>query len=222
MSILEILGISDESDQTSAPAHKVVTGEIISFTPDVALVKLSDSSEAILPISEYFPDQKFQVGVRFQMLLLNGASRPVCSVVRPELVEALYAGVVPEMRTGLVRIMSVARSAGVRSKVAVAITSDSPVDPVAALIGKDANRVNLVRSLLGGERIDIVAWHIDPEVYLVNALAPARVSRVEVTDRGATVYAPSHQMSAAVGAGGLNSQLAGQLLGLPVVVVPER
>lgn len=222
MSILEILGISDDNDQTASPDHTVVTGTITSFSPDVAMVSLPDGSEAILPVSEFFPDRKFTAGLRMPMLLLTGSARPVCSVARPELVEALYAGVVPELRSGLVRIMSVARSAGQRSKVAVALTSDSPVDPVAAMIGRDANRVTLVRNLLGGERIDVIAWHTDPATYLINALAPARVARVEVTDRGATVYAPSHQMSAAVGSSGLNSQLAGQLIGLPVVVVPDR
>jgi N utilization substance protein A len=219
--VLETLGISIGNDIQATPDPVVVTGTITSASSDVALVSLPDGREAIMPVSEFFPNRRWVNGETLQMLLMESPGRPVCSVVRPELVEAIYDGVVPELRTGQVRIMSVARAAGVRSKVAVAATSDAPTDPVAAMIGRDANRVNLVRSLLGGERVDIVAWHADPETYLINALAPARVTRVEVTDRGATVHAPSHQMSAAVGYAGLNSQLAGQLLGLPVIVVAD-
>ena len=116
--------------------------------------------------------------------------------------------------------MSIARAAGLRSKVAVASTGGT-ADPVAAMIGRDANRVKLVSQLLEGERIDIVAWSPVTETYLKNALAPAKVSRVQVTERGATAFAPAHQMSAAVGSSGLNSQLAGQLIGLPVIVAVD-
>jgi len=217
-SVLETLGLDD----VVAPSEPtVVTATITSVTPDVAMVVTSDAREAIMPISEWYPNRRWRVGDTHQMLLLDGGSHPVASVVRPELVEAIYHGLVPELLTGQVRIMSVARAAGVRSKVAVASTGGT-VDPVAAMIGRDANRVRLVGQLLEGERIDIVAWNPDPAVFLANALAPARISRVEISERSATAYAPAHQMSAAVGQQGLNSQLAGHLLGLPVVVAQDK
>ena len=218
-SLLETLGItSDPSTPVTEPI--VVTATITSVSPDVALVVTADAREAVLPISEWYPNRRWQVGDVHQMLLMETTGRPVVSTVRPELVEALYHGLVPELLSGQVRIMSIARSAGLRSKVAVASTGGT-ADPVAAMIGREANRVKLISSLLEGERIDIVAWSPDTQVYLKNALAPARVSRVVITDRGATAFAPAHQMSAAVGSAGLNSQLAGQLIGLPVVVAVE-
>jgi len=75
--------------------------------------------------------------------------------------------------------------------------------------------------LLLGERIDVVSWHPDQSDFLRSALAPASINRVEITEDEARAYAPGHQMSAAVGGSGLNSQLAGQLVGLRVTVIPD-
>jgi N utilization substance protein A len=72
-----------------------------------------------------------------------------------------------------------------------------------------------------GERLDVVAWHPDKAEFLRAALAPAAVTRIEIDTEEARAYAPAHQMSAAVGGAGLNSQLAGQLVGLRVTVVPD-
>jgi N utilization substance protein A len=217
-SVLETLGI--DLDQPLTPEPTVVTATFTSTTPDVAVVITHDGVEAIVPISEWYPNRRWAVGDTYQMLLLDQAPRPIASAVRPELVEAVYDGLVPELVAGTVRIMSVARAAGLRTKIAVAATASTTADPVAAMIGRDANRVRLVGALLY-ERIDVIAWHPDPEVYLANALAPAKVTRVEITETGARAFTPSHQMSAAVGHQGLNSQLAGQLLGIPVTVVAE-
>jgi N utilization substance protein A len=130
----------------------------------------------------------------------------------------LLDGYVPEVRAGLVRIMGVARAPGVRTKVAVAAT-DANVDPVASCVGRSANRVRAIGQLLGGERVDIIPWHPDTAKLLANALAPAAVSRIEIHNDKAVAVAPAHQMSAAVGGGGLNAALAGQLVNLKVFVV---
>lgn len=207
--ILGLLGFADPS------TIRVVTATIRSATGDVAMVETRDGITAMLPASEYFPSSPFVVGSEHQLLLMDHSPTPICSAVRPELISAIYAGFTPELRSGAVRIVSVARAAGVRSKVAVAAT-ETGVDPVAALVGREANRVRGVGALLAGERLDIVPFHPDPAIYLTNALAPAAVTRVEISGETAVAFAPPHQMSAAVGAGGLNSQLAGQLLGLQV------
>lgn len=209
-SILETLGLE------ALPETRVVTGIITAATPDVATVTTRDGSSALLPSSEFYPGQPLEVGRQYYLLRIPGPA-PMLSVVRPELISALYAGVTPELRTGIVRIISIARAPGSRSKVAVASTR-ADVDPVSALVGRNANRVRAISALLGGERIDVIPYHRVPETYLANALAPATVERVVIDGDSATVYAPSHQMSAAVGHGGLNSQLAGQLLGVSVRV----
>jgi N utilization substance protein A len=173
---------------------------------------------ALVPLSEIPSSIKPLVGVKFMVSVIAPAARPVCSASRPDLVAALYAGIAPEVRSGVVRIMNVARVSGVRSKVAVAATRTT-VDPVAALIGRDANRVLYISRMLGGERIDVVPFNEDLAIFAKNAMAPAAVDSVEVDPSGKVlVYVQPHQMPAAVGGGGLNSHLAGELLGYPVEV----
>jgi N utilization substance protein A len=215
--VLEALGIdvADVLDPT------VLLGTISQVSADAARMTFADGTQAMMPISEFYPQRTWHVGEKYHVLTFERDGRRMASTVLPELVEALYAGPVPEIRHGVVRVMSVARAAGERTKIAVALTTEGTIDPVAAMIGREANRVTLVREALDGERVDVIAWHADPAVYLANALAPARVTSVEIDENVATVYAPAHQMSAAVGHGGLNSQLAGQLLGLSVTVVAD-
>lgn len=202
----------------------VVRGTVRTAHGDVARVDVRGprgTRAALLPASEWPAARPLRPGDTHTFLVLPGP-RPTVSATTPELVRALFAGVSPEVRTGRVRIMAVARAAGIRSKVAVAATV-ADLDPVAPLVGPRANRVRAVAAALGGERIDVVAWHPDRERYLVAALAPAAVTRVVFDDAIglATAFAPVHQMAAAVGAGGLNSALAGQLVGTKVVVEPD-
>jgi N utilization substance protein A len=223
-SVMAALGLAGSEEEASAVA--VVTGTIDVASADVAMVKVravgAKPYEAIMPVTEFPANKRWAQGETYQLLQLGSGNRPVVSATRPELVEALFDGVSPEVRAGQVRIMGVARAAGVRSKVAVAATEPG-VDPVASLVGRGANRVKAVAVSLGGERIDVVAWHPDRETFLRNALAPAAVSEIHIDEdaREATAAAPAHQMSAAVGGGGLNSALAGQLVGLRVTIVPE-
>jgi N utilization substance protein A len=196
---------------------KVVTATVTSATPDVATLRTAAGVEAYLPVTEFYPNRRWAVGERYQLLQVHGGPRPQLSAVRPELITALLEGLSPEVRDGSVRVMAVARAAGVRAKVAVAATQEG-VDAVAACVGRGANRVKALASLLAGERVDVIAWHADRETYLRNALAPAAVERVRFEGTKAIATAPAHMMSAAVGGSGLNSMLAGQLTGYTVVI----
>jgi N utilization substance protein A len=178
---------------------------------------LKDGRQAVLPQSEAPSTLKLTPGSSFPVVFMVDSDRPVCTASTPDLVAALYAGIAPEVRTGAVRIMNVSRLPGVRSKVAVAATQDG-LDPVAALVGRDANRVSYVARLLGGERIDVVPFNDDLTVFAKNAMAPAVVESVEFQDGKAIVFVLPHQMPAAVGGSGLNSHLAGELIGFPVEV----
>ena len=219
--ILADLGLT-----TTAPAFetRVVRAKVTQASQDVALLSVlaTPSYEAVMPVTEFYPGRSF---VKDEVLVLEQLSappRPLLSAIRPELVALLIDGVVPEVRAGLVRIMGVARAAGERTKLAVAPT-ESGVDPVAACVGRGANRIRSISEQLGGERVDVISWHPDTETYLRNALAPAGVGRIVIDAAAAKAIAvaPAHQMSAAVGGGGLNAALAGQLVGLRVVVVAE-
>jgi N utilization substance protein A len=206
---------------------RVVTATVVRANADSALLSFATVDgevTAMMPITEFLPGHRWAVGERYVALQVEGGSTraetglpPLLSATRPELVEALFAGVSPEVRDGSVRLMSIARRPGLRTKVAVAAT-EKDVDPIAACVGRQHNRVDAVRAALGGEQVDVVSWHPDRAEFLKNALQPAAVSSVTIDEdaKTALAVAPGHQMSAAVGGGGLNSALAGQLLGLTV------
>lgn len=209
-------------------AGRVVTATVTLANADSALLRFDTPAGPVtgeMPITEFAPGRRFEVGERvvaLQVEPLGDGGRPLLSMVRPELVTALLAGTSPEVREGKVRVMGVARRAGVRTKIAVAATAEG-VDPIAACVGRQHNRVDMIKAALGGEQVDIIAWHPDRAEFLRNALQPAAVTDVVIDEaaRTATATAPGHQMSAAVGGGGMNSALAGQLLGgLLVRIVP--
>jgi N utilization substance protein A len=217
--IMAALGLSGQEEFEP----RVVTARVVSATPDVALLRSVNvgkhkGTDLVLPVTEWYPNSAFVANDTVTVLQLDRGPRSLASAARPELVEALFAGVSPEVRSGAVRIMGVARAVGVRCKVAVAATEPG-IDAKAALIGRAANRVKTVSAALNGERIEIVAWHPDQAEYLRSALAPAEVTDVVIEDGKATAKAPPHLMSAAVGGSGLNSQLAGQLVGVQVTIV---
>jgi N utilization substance protein A len=218
--IMAALGLTHE--EVFEP--RVVTAKVVSATDDVALLRTANvgnrkGQDLVLPVTEWYPNTPWHADDIVRVLQLNDGPRALASASRNEFVEALFAGVSPEVRSGAVRIMGVARSAGVRCKVAVAAT-ETGVDPKAALIGRNANRVKTVSAALRNERIEIVAWHPEPAEYLRSALAPAEITEVVIEDGKAIAKAPHHLMSAAVGGSGLNSQLAGQLVGVQVTIAP--
>ena len=208
---------------TTAGQHndaRVVVARITSATADVAAATTHDGASIIIPATEFPSAQPLRVG---QMIAghLTGtrtANSDILTCSRPELVPDLLDGVVPELRDGTVRIMGLARVLGVRTKISVAAT-EPDLDPVSIVVGKRANRVAAVAELLGGERIDVVGWAPDSHDWLRRALAPAEVGNISTVDGTTYVEAPAHLMSAAVGQGGLNSSLAGRIVGLRVQVV---
>lgn len=206
-----------------AQARRVVTARVLSATADVAVLRASEAVgkgfDAVMPRSEFYRDMHWEKGATYLLEQVGAMPRPVLSAVRDEFIELLLAGVSPEVRSGAVRVVAVAREPGTRAKIAVAATEPG-IDPVAACIGRDANRVRFLGRALCGERVDVIAWNPDTETYLRNALAPASVSELRVSGDQATAFVPQHQMPAAVGNGGLNSSLAGRLVGINVTIAP--
>ena len=122
---------------------------------------------------------------------------------------------VPEIYDGVVEIRSLAREAGARTKMAV-FTLDENVDSLGACVGKNGVRVNAVVEELGGEKIDIIKWHKEPEKYIANALSPADVVRVDIINEKnkiARVVVPNDQLSLAIGKAGQNARLSAKLTG---------
>ena len=143
----------------------------------------------------------------------------VVSRADSNLVSALFAREVPEVSSGAVEIVSVAREAGVRTKLAVRSTQDG-VDPVGSCVGQRGARVQKVIEELNNEKIDIIPFSEDPVAYLKGALAPAENLLIEVDEKTkmVTVTAPDDQLSLAIGRGGQNVRLAAKLTGFLITI----
>ncbi len=176
--------------------------------------------EALLPGHEQVPTETYEHGQRIRGFVLSvsrGAKGPSITVSRthPGLVRRLFELEVPEIADGTVEIMSLAREAGHRSKMAVRATVPG-VNAKGACIGPMGARVRAVMSELRGEKIDIVDWDEDPATFVGNALSPSRVVSVEVVDleaRAARVIVPDYHLSLAIGKEGQNARLAARLTG---------
>ncbi|MFM8384525.1 MAG: transcription termination factor NusA, partial [Actinomycetota bacterium] len=176
--------------------------------------------EGRIPPHEQVPGEVYTHGERIKSFVVEvkqGVKGPEVMLSRshPALVKQLFALEVPEIRDQVVEIMGVAREAGHRSKIAVR-SLRSGVSAKGALIGPMGARARAVMDELHGEKIDIVDWSEDPAAYVGSALAPARVSKVEVVNaetRSAKVVVPDYQLSLAIGKDGQNARLAARLTG---------
>lgn len=187
--------------------------------PRMVLVDLG-RLEAVLPPAEQVPGERYVHGERIRCYVWRvrkGMHGPSVTLSRthPDLVRKLFALEVPEIASGAVEIVKIAREAGHRTKIAV--RSHQPgVNAKGACIGPMGSRVRNVMAELHGEKIDIVDYSEDPAEFVANALSPARVTAVEVVDAAAMearVVVPDYQLSLAIGKEGQNARLAARLTG---------
>jgi len=195
--------------------------------PRAVLVDLG-KIEAILPPTEQVPGERYVHGERLRCYVLHvkkGYRGPSVTLSRthPNLVKKLFALEVPEIASGAVDIVAIAREAGHRTKIAV--TSHQPgVNAKGACIGPMGSRVRNVMTELHGEKIDIVDYSDDSAEFVANALSPARVARVDIVDaqaRVAQVIVPDYQLSLAIGKEGQNARLAHRLTGWKIDIRPD-
>jgi len=176
--------------------------------------------EGKIPPHEQVPGEIYTHGERIKCFVVEvkqGTRGPEVALSRshPALVKQLFALEVPEIRERVVEVMGIAREAGHRTKIAVR-THRAGVSPKGSLIGPMGARARAVMDELHGEKIDIVDWSEDPAAYVGNALAPARITSVEVANlesRSAKVVVPDYQLSLAIGKDGQNARLAARLTG---------
>ena len=205
---------------------RLVFGEVVTATSDGCVLEDAFGELYFLPKTECPQNEVPSIG-RTLALMPEANTVPgqpsLSSAVHPDIVLGVLEGVVPEVRSGKILVMGVARAPGVRTKVAVA-TTEAGIDPVKSCVGRQASRVNRIKEYLGGERVDIVAWHDVLEDYVRAALSPAEVTGVSFRHAAdnpekavaIVVSVPQHQMPAVVGHGGLNSRLASTLIGARV------
>jgi transcription termination/antitermination protein NusA len=184
-------------------------------------------AEAMLRRDELLPRETFRNGDRVRALIYDvreEARGPQIFLSRthPDFMAKLFAQEVPEIYDGIIEIKAVARDPGSRAKIAV-ISNDGGIDPVGACVGMRGSRVQAVVGELQGEKIDIIPWSNDPATFVVNALAPAEVSKVVLDEenRRIEVVVPESQLSLAIGRRGQNVRLASMLTGWNIDILTE-
>ncbi|HUO89530.1 MAG TPA: transcription termination factor NusA [Rhizomicrobium sp.] len=184
-------------------------------------------AEGVVRRDEMIPRESFRAGDRIRAYIYDVRKESrgpqiFLSRSHPQFMVRLFAQEVPEIYDGIIEIRAVARDPGSRAKIAV-ISKDSSIDPVGACVGMRGVRVQAVVQELQGERIDIIPWNSEPATFIVNALAPAEVTKVvldEDTHR-VEVVVPDEQLSLAIGRRGQNVRLASQLTGWQIDILTE-
>ena len=226
--------LRDAEDELTLGEYADREGDIVAGViqqgkdPRAVLVDLG-KVEAILPPTEQVPGERYVHGERLRCFVLHvrkGYRGPSITLSRthPGLVKKLFSLEVPEIASGAVAIVAIAREAGHRTKIAV-ISHQPGVNAKGACIGPMGSRVRNVMTELHGEKIDIVDYSEDSAEFVANALSPARVTRVIVVDpdaRLAQVIVPDYQLSLAIGKEGQNARLAHKLTGWKIDIHPDN
>ena len=205
------------NDFLSRKEH-LVTGVIKRMERGNALIE-SGRLEAMLPRDQMIPKENLRVGdrVRAYIWKIDRAARGpqlILSRTAPEFLVKLFELEVPELEDGLLEIKAAARDPGSRAKIAVH-SNDKRIDPIGTCVGMRGSRVQAVTSELAGERVDIILWNSDPAQFVINALAPAEVSRITVDEEkhSMDIVVEEENLAQAIGRNGQNVRLAGDLTG---------
>jgi transcription termination/antitermination protein NusA len=174
---------------------------------------------ALMPAEEQLPNEFYRLGDRYKVLLKDiEDSQMIVSRADPKFLIELFKLEVPEIESGVLEVMAIAREAGSRSKMAVKSTQDG-VDPIGSCVGQRGIRIANVMNELGEEKIDIIEWDEDPEVFVAKALSPAKIEEVSIEGETATVTVEDDQLSLAIGRDGQNVRLAWKLTGYKIDIV---
>ena len=213
-------------DEFSSREGDIIVGRVERVEPHGVYIDLG-RTEAVLPISEQIPGEKFEYGSRIRAYVAEvrrttRGPQIVISRTHPGLLKRLFELEVPEIHDGTVEIKSVAREPGMRYKIAV-WSNDEAVDPVGSCVGHKGMRVQNIVDELRGEKIDIVKWNEDPAKYIANALSPAQAISVAVNEeeKVSRVVVPDGQLSLAIGKEGQNARLAAKLTNWKIDIKSE-
>jgi N utilization substance protein A len=197
---------------------EIVSGTVQRVERGMLYVDLGRTT-GIIPFEEQIRGERYRTGERIRAYLYSvdeGARGVFLRLSRshPQFVVELFKLEAPELASGVVVIKAIAREPGSRTKLAV-ISEDSHIDPVGSLVGQRGVRVSTVTSELGGERIDIMEWNENEDMFIKDSLSPAEVVSVELDEKEhkAVVTVNEDQQSLAIGRGGQNVRLAAKLTG---------
>ncbi|KRM32673.1 transcription termination factor NusA [Lactobacillus intestinalis] len=215
-------------DEYSQYEDELITGTVERRDNRFVYVKIGNV-EAVMSTHDQMPNETYNPQDKVRVLVTHVGSdskgaQITVSRTAPDVVKRLFEQEVPEIYNGTVEIVSIAREAGDRTKIAVK-SNDPNIDPVGTCVGQGGTRVQNVVNELGGENIDIVQYEDDPSDYIANALNPAEVIAVQFSDeddeKSALVIVPDYQLSLAIGKKGQNVRLAARLTGYKIDIRPE-
>ena len=213
-------------DEFADKVGTLVSGVVQQVDKGSVIVNLG-RAEGVVPIKEQIPREKFRQGDRIRAYILDvqresRGPQIILSRVNNEFLRSLFALEVPEIYEKIIEIRGIAREPGERAKVAV-FSTDDRIDPVGACVGIKGVRVQSIVRELNNERIDIVPYSSNSEVFVTRALAPAKVVNVEVFDLEGkmTVAVEDEKLSLAIGRNGQNARLASKLTGWKVNILSE-
>lgn len=215
--------ITDYADKIGT----MVTGQILRMEGRNVLLDIGRGN-AYMPPKEQMRGEFYKNNARLAVYIksieeLNNRKTIVVSRADENLVRCLFEREVPEINAGTVVIKMLAREAGVRTKVAVASTGGTSIDPVGSCVGQRGVRVQEIIKELNNEKIDIIPYFAEMKQMIASALAPAENLQITYDDKTKTaeVTAPSDQVSLTIGRGGQNVRLAAKLLGISITVKSE-
>lgn len=213
-------------DEFKDKENQLINAVIQQIGPKDIIVNLG-TSNAIIPYTEQVQNDRYHIGQRLKVLMVSVEKstrepRIIVSRSRPELIINLFKMEVPEIASETVKIEGIAREAGVRTKIAVSAHQDG-LDPVGSCVGQRGIRIQSILSEIGNEKIDIILYNDDPQKYIINALSPAKIEKVEINKKNkeAKVYVKDDQLSLAIGKFGQNVRLASKLTNYKIDVLKE-
>ncbi len=213
-------------NEYSGRIGELVTGNVQQVDKGAILVNLG-RAEAVVPLKEQIPRERYRQGDRIRCVILDvqrvlKGPQVILSRASDELLKRLYELEVPEIFERIIEIREIAREPGERSKIAV-VSHDARVDPVGACVGVKGVRVQAIVRELANERIDIVNWDPDPEIFVTRAVAPATVVQVftDEENKAMEVVVDDEKLSLAIGRSGQNARLAARLTGWKITIISE-
>ncbi|MBN2093678.1 transcription termination factor NusA [candidate division KSB1 bacterium] len=205
---------------------EIINGEIRQVNADEIFISV-DRAEVILPKKEQIRNERYRRGESIRAVIKNvqktsRGSEIIVSRADEMFLTRLFELEVPEIYEGIIEVKGIAREAGERAKIAV-YSNDKRIDAVGACVGMKGIRIQSIVKELNNEKIDIINWNSEAEIYIARALSPAKPNRVLVDDeeKTATAILSNDQISLAIGRGGVNRRLASKLTGYEIETLRE-
>jgi len=208
--------------------NEMINATVLRVDDEAVILGIGLDYQSYMPIKDALPGENLNVGDMIKVYITKveetgKGPKVYVSRVHRDIIKRLFENIVPEIASGVIEVMGIARDPGSRTKIGV--KSHNPtVDPKGACVGVQGVRVKQINNALNGERVDIFIWHDDDPVQLIaEALTPAKVLSVMIDEKEkkSTVIVPDSQFSLAIGKGGQNARLASQVTGWKIDIKDE-